>query len=457
MLSNFAVDNLKTKSKTTTMLYRFIIDNFCSFEHATQFDMFPNKKRETLSSHVYVNNGIGILKCAAIYGPNGGGKSNFVKAFTALYDIVSGKITQDKMRYWVQHNRFRLPTNDKPIDFLIEFSVDSNVYIYQISIGSEGVTDEHLYLSGVGKEENESVFSRKGLEFEFNFHVEPAISNVIKRQIADNPFLSILGQSSSLHLVDNEIVLNAYKWIADKMNVKSVFSPIPDFIDYFSNNSNFAKFVNDTFASIGIGTTEVTISEIPFADWIMKRSEGEAKALKEKAQEIVGGSAKSIANINIGQELPLFYLTQNDGILYARELIFRQKGINGFVGDMEIDTQSNGTLRVLSLLPVIYNVVNYELTMIVDEIDNGIHPKLLKALIKLFMNSESKGQLIFTTHDNTLMDQQTLLRPDEIWFVDKKDGVSEMYSLNDFRIHNTMSAERGYRENRFGANPVISL
>ena len=94
-------------------------------------------------------------------------------------------------------------------------------------------------------------------------------------------------------------------------------------------------------------------------------------------------------------------------------------------------------------------------TIVIDEIDNSIHPILIKGLIKFFGNSNSNGQLIFTTHETALLNQQELLRPDEVWMIEKKCGVSNMYSLNDFKIQKTFSLENGYLDGRFGAIPFL--
>ena len=94
-------------------------------------------------------------------------------------------------------------------------------------------------------------------------------------------------------------------------------------------------------------------------------------------------------------------------------------------------------------------------TVVIDEIDNGIHPLLIKLLVKYFGKSDTKGQLIFTTHETPLLNQQELLRADEVWFTEKKSGETQMYSLNDFKYHKSLSIENGYLDGRFGAIPFL--
>ena len=121
---------------------------------------------------------------------------------------------------------------------------------------------------------------------------------------------------------------------------------------------------------------------------------------------------------------------------------------------MDIQAQSDGTVRLLSLVPAIYNAMKGGKTVVVDELDHSIHPHLVRELVKYFSMKKTNGQLIFTTHQTCLLNQD-FMRTDEVWLVEKKDGNSRMYSLNDFKIHNTINIENGYMEGRYGAIPFI--
>ena len=120
--------------------------------------------------------------------------------------------------------------------------------------------------------------------------------------------------------------------------------------------------------------------------------------------------------------------------------------------NLDIQDQSDGTVRILTLLPAIYAAMMSEITVFIDEINYCIHAKLLFDLVHFFATSQTKGQVIFSTHETELMEQNRLLRTDEIWLIDKKDGQSLLYSLNEFKVHNTISIRRGYREGRFGGS-----
>lgn len=105
--------------------------------------------------------------------------------------------------------------------------------------------------------------------------------------------------------------------------------------------------------------------------------------------------------------------------------------------------QSDGTLRALTLLPALYYACKQGKTVVVDEINCCLSPTMVKGIVEYFAKTaDTNGQLIFTTHDNQLLDERDILRSDEIWFVDKREGASVIYSHNDFKEHHTISPFR---------------
>jgi len=151
----------------------------------------------------------------------------------------------------------------------------------------------------------------------------------------------------------------------------------------------------------------------------------------------------------------IFSVSLKKGIKTVQEFLFEQLGQAGYSKEMKITSQSDGTVRLLTLIPAIYEAVNRQKVVIVDEIDNSIHPNLMFSLLQYYGKIPSKGQLIFTTHSTHLINQQELLRPDEIWLIEKGNGNSKMYSINDFKIHNTINLENGYLDGRYGAVPQL--
>jgi len=137
----------------------------------------------------------------------------------------------------------------------------------------------------------------------------------------------------------------------------------------------------------------------------------------------------------------------------------QHRGQDGQRVDLEIYEQSEGTQRLINLLPALFSFQeNEERVVIIDELDSRLHPLVSRLIIQAAVaggETNQKSQLIFTTHDTNLLDLD-LLRRDEIWFVEKdKGGASHLYSLAEFKTRPDLKIEKGYLNGRFGAIPFI--
>lgn len=434
------------------MLYRFIIQNYRSFFKPVEFNLFPNNKRTSMENHVYTFSPSPVLKSSAIYGSNGAGKSNFIKALLFLKRFVTNKVKVNSD--WYLHSRFLLKKDidETPITFLIEFSKNNIPYIYLISIDEVGVETEALYVSGLGKSKNEVIFERHYENVTYGeLKVVKEISSLIERFLKSNRFTSLLYFLTVNDILSNKEINTAYKWISEDLEVLTLNYDIPGLISLLSHNKKMLDFVNMLFKQLSLGMNDVHIKSETFDTWINNEGKGDLEILKNDSRF---SNVDKIDNLEAANNMAhLFSIESKDGKKMVQTFLFNQIGLNGYNRDMDVRTQSDGTLRLLSLIPAIYQIENKESTLVIDEINNSIHPILIRNLIHFFCESASKGQLIFTTHETELMRHRDILRPDEIWFVNKKEGETSMYSLNDFKFHKTMSIVNGYMEGRFHAIP----
>lgn len=440
------------------MLYRVIIGNYRSFGEAQEFNMFPNMRRDNFTHHIYHAESLSVLKETAIYGANGAGKSNFVKALAFIERFATEVSAQDKLwlKNWYLENRFRLPVleGDPPVGILVEFGLEGAVYIYNVEIGMNGVETENLYISGKGKGDHASIFTRSGNNVTFEAaNVSEDVRKIFVRQITDNPSTSVLALNGTLHLTDDENMAKAFKWFDKNLTVISVARQIPWLIEQLKDQKDVLEFVNRIFSEVGLGISNMGIMASQFDEWVTKTNDSERSIINSLLNN--SGTEPNRTVSKMGSEVPMYSISTENGERMVREFIFNQIGRNGYSGVMNASAQSAGTLRLLSLVPALYYAMKTESTMVIDEIDNGIHPLLIKLLIKFFGESDTKGQLIFTTHETPLLNQQELLRADEVWFTEKKSGETQMYSLNDFKYHKSLSIENGYLDGRFGAIPFL--
>ena len=156
----------------------------------------------------------------------------------------------------------------------------------------------------------------------------------------------------------------------------------------------------------------------------------------------------------INDEHIVFHKQNND--IYVLKLILEHNSVNNKPVIFYENEESDGTKRLLDYLILYFDIIFYNKLYIVDEIERSIHPLLIKNLISKFSSNEkTSGQLIFTTHESNLLDQD-IFRQDEIWFAEKnKKGSTELYPLSDFKEHHTIDISKGYLNGRYGAIPFL--
>ena len=142
----------------------------------------------------------------------------------------------------------------------------------------------------------------------------------------------------------------------------------------------------------------------------------------------------------------------------AWRVTFQHEGKDGELFPIEWGEASAGTQRFFTILGPWLSVALYNQVLCVDELDTSLHPSLAAELLRLFFQRASGkdgSQVIFTTHNPLLLDM-TILRRDQIWFVDKsQEGESFLYPLTDYKPRADESLVRGYLSGRYGAVPFI--
>ena len=433
------------------MLLRLIIKNFLSFDDEVQFDMFPNMKRTQMADHIYTDLcDVPVLKQAAIYGQNGAGKSNLVKALEFIRAFALDKnfiksIEIDKFFYLLKDNA----SND-PISLSLEFEQNKRFFFYEIEIGPKKVVKEGLYESFPKESKLDLVYERKEREVTFAKDVDSTIMDAIKKLLGKNPMSSLMALNSEFPIVADERCARAAKWFKAKLEIIGVHSFLPTLIDLLRDNTPMMEFVKGLVHCLGVGVNAMNLQETDFDSWA-KNHIAIAKNLPIDMDKVKSMSLSA-------NSTPVLSINVKDGVRKVYQLIFDNIGKNGFVGRLDTSMQSDGTLRALTLLPALYYACKLGKTVVVDEINCCLSPTMVKGIVEYFAKTNgTTGQLIFTTHDNQLLDEKDILRSDEIWFVDKREGASVLYSHNDFKEHHTISPYRGYNEGRYGAIRFVKL
>lgn len=428
------------------MLLRVSFKNIFSFYTRTDFDMFPNPKREIFPQHINVNGRIPLLKHALIYGANGAGKSNFVKVLQFLRSFVIDDKFLDKID--LKNFFFQLVrVNKEPIKIEVEFFTNGKYYIYGVEIlhSQKNTINEYLRLSGIGEKDDETIFERNGN------NVSPTMDSKLSEELLKrNPNSSIICLNKQFPVINDDNLSKVYNWFRNELKIVTINSQTPFLIDMMSKNRQLLDFANKLLSKLQI-TDSLKVGETSIDKWMSdKKDKNDLQQILQRAS-ITDHSGLSEFSNNRNN----FNITMKNGEQIVQEFMFEQLGVDGYKKKMDITSQSDGTVRLLTLIPALY-YANTGNVIVVDEIENSMHPMLIFKLLKYFFNRESKGQLICTTHLTLLQDQQELVRPDELWMVEKENGNSVMTSFNDYKIHNTMNIRKGYEEGRYGGVPQIS-
>lgn len=433
------------------MLLRVILKNFLSFDDEVQFDMFPNMKRTHLTNHVYTGLcDVPLLKQAAIYGSNGAGKSNLVKALEFLRAFALNKDFAKNIELGKFHYMLKPKAGKEPISLAVEFEQQKRFFFYEIEITEKNVAKEALYESFPKESRLDLIYNRKKFKVDFPNKVDDTIREATERMLEKNPFSSLLALNSEFPIVSDPRCKFAAKWFKGQLEIIGVHSFLPTLIDLLRQNKPMMDFARKLVYNLEVGVNDMNLQETDFDSW--------AQSHATLAKTIPDDIDKSKTLSLYANTTPVLSINVEDGVRKVYQLIFDNVGKDGFIGRLDTSMQSDGTLRALTLLPALYYACKLGKTVVVDEINCCLSPTMVKGIVEYFAKTnDTNGQLIFTTHDNQLLDEKDILRSDEIWFVEKLEGSSFLYSHNDFKEHHTISPLRGYNEGRYGAIRYVNL
>lgn len=431
------------------MLIRFIVGNFLSFKEPTEFNMLTGSYK-TLKHHVADLGKVELVKTAAIYGANGAGKSNLIRAMHFFQILVKeGRIKSEDFP-----NRFKLDEEfqTKPVVLELELCLENEIYYYGLELYEDRVSREFLYQrSGSGKDK--VVFDRSTNEERANkLLLSPKYLKTPKDKLLQELYEgNELLPAGDLFLTRNrdnryrEVSL-VHHWLTESLQIVFPDSKYRSLHAHILLDPPFQHFMESILKTLGTGVDHLGVSTVSLEEYFGKDD-------REKLKEMVSILDHNKDNFFDAGET-VFIKSENN--YWATSMITFHLDKLGNSVPFEVDEESDGTQRLLDILPILYLVLQNKGSFIIDEIDQSIHPYLLKSFLeKHSATMETKGQLIFSTHESNLLDLN-VLRPDEIWFAEKdKTGETHLYSLSDFKPRYDLDIRKGYLNGRFGAIPFL--
>lgn len=437
------------------MLLRVSVANLLSFNELTEFNMLTGDVRR-YDHHVKCVNGAEVLKFGLLYGANAAGKSNLIKSIEILDEAFStGVINFDDE---LMH-RFNEGAH-KTASIELEFLVKETVYIYGIDFNSTVVTNEYLYYSGLGKKEDKLIFEKtinklggtkielsKKLDIETNKKVILDLIN--KKVLKKNELLVSRLIQFELPKMNKEFT-PVHTWF-DNLNIIYPKSKPVNFLYHLSNSNEFLKFSNELLSTIDVGIDRLEIEDFTLKEYF---GENDKQSIKEIQEEVDNQEHDGF----IPFKLDVLILNENNKVT-VRVLKIVHSGENGKEFKFSYAEESDGTKRLIEYLSVIYSLTldKRDLVYVIDEMERSVHPYLLKKILKKLTSTQDiSGQLIFTTHESNLMDQD-LFRTDEIWLTEKNEkGETSFAPLSNFKLRTDLDLKKGYMNGRFGAIPILA-
>jgi hypothetical protein len=397
------------------MLCQFTVKNFKSIRDEVTFDMQAAAISEHEDRIIKDIDGEIFLPVSAVYGPNGGGKSNVLEALHTLKLKVlrplyatsdNGEQPFQGRKLMIEPFVFSEERKEAPTEFEVFFRTRLAEYRYELTVKRDVVLCERLDRIKLDT-------GRKSALFERNVDGVILKGVLAKLKISDElsenlPLLSYLG----ITYRKNEVVNDVLDWFEYGIDFLNYGSPMQELRMAISNSEDVKQLVLEMIQEMDLDIVDFRVEK------------------KENNQVEV----------------------------------FTKHVIDEYETELNISDESSGTKKLFGLLPFIAKSLLTGTTLVIDELDAKIHPVLLRYIIMRFNDMEinRKGaQLIFTSHDLSTMNSE-VFRRDEIWFVAKGNAQnSKLYSLVEFKnekgesVRKDAKFDKQYLEGKYGADPYL--
>ncbi len=443
------------------MLQQFIVENFLSFKDRQEFNLQPGKGTKMKEHKVEPIAGQWIIKSSAIFGANASGKSNLIKALALGQRLV---IRGTRAETLIDYHPFRLSSKSKNKDttFIYRILCNNKKYEYGFSYNAEKIKRE--WLKHITRRKEHIIFERDTNRAKFIIsYLEKLNPKEEERQ-----FLTFFSKATpqrqlflheviSRNLRDNvsniEDLMEVARWFIN--NLRILFPGTP------YKQGGMLKSVSDnqlkkTFSGLlkyfdtgieGIELIDEDINKLGVPQDLIQLIKTDMLKLNNK---------KVYAALNYNKNL--YLMITEDGRIKSKKLQTIHKSIDSSRKEyFSMENESDGTQRIFDYIPLILDLIQGEKVFAIDEMERSLHPSLMRKFVDLFFHYSNKisSQLIFTTHESTLMNQN-LFRRDEIWLMEKaSNGISSFERLDKkFSPRFDKSLEKAYLKGLFGAVPI---
>ncbi len=415
------------------MLVEFSVENFLSFREPVRLSLVKGHGNELADTNTIDHNVPGtpsLLRSAGIIGPNASGKSNLIKAMQFMVRLVRRSASESQSGDILPAVPFRLDEHSvtNPSVFEMSFVSENVRYQYGFAATRERIIEEWLLAYPKGR-------PQRWIDRRFDDENEEYVWGSMDKLGGKKHLWQNATRSNALFL-STAIQLNSqqlqpvFKWFSEKLHVLGVGYWSQGFSFELCEQEETKKKVMEFMraADVGIDDIEVEIEQFDVGGLPSDFPE----SVKRQIEEDMKG--KSFAKVKTAHV--------NDR---NKKVIF------------DLEDESDGTQKIFDLSGPWLDTLEHGYVLVVDELHDQLHPLILKFLINLFhVGRRGNAQLVFTTHDTSVLDSDTLRR-DQVWFCEKNESqATELFPLTNFRPRKKVeNLEKRYLSGRYGALPYI--
>ncbi len=431
------------------MLIRFTVENWASFCSPATLTMTAGKQRTHKHRTIFDQRyNLRLLPVTAIYGANASGKSNFFTALVYAQDFI---LNGSRTKVGIPVDPFRLDAASASTPTKVEFAIlcGDQIYEYSFSVTREKVIEERLVEVNPSSERVLYHRNEDKIRFAKHFEGDSRLGFVFEGTNANQLYLTNsvsqkVNQFSAVHT-----------WFRQTLQLIKPDTKFSGLSLYTDETHPGHAVVNRALQRLDTGIVKTGGVEIPID--AVPIDEADKRSLLASLEDGVGiplqvpGSNQRISVKRSGDQLRLYKMATYHHDRNGEEVVF------------DLVDESDGTCRLLDLLPAFTQLCTHKSprVFVIDELDRSLHSLLIYNLLEEYLmtcNESGKSQLVFTTHDLYLMDQD-LLRRDELWLTEREEsGNSRLYSFDEFKdIRTDKDIRKSYTLGRMGGVPTLRL
>jgi len=414
------------------MMIEFQVTNFRSLKDTQTLSMVSSSDKEHRETNVITQlPEYPLLSSAVVFGANASGKSNLIQAILTMRNIVmmSAKETIAEEKFGLEPFIFSAKERSLPTRFEITFILDKTRYQYGFSVTKLLVFEEWLIFYPNNRPS--LLFERSRINDRYQWKFGSALKGE-KNRLAAFTRPNSLFLSSGANLNNPQLIM-VFNWFKNCLRfLLSQGHPEPT-ISFFEKSDTAKETIISLMQDADFGIEDIQIEKRPLSP----------------EKDFPKGVPPEIRHL----------LQPQKGAVEIVEIYSFHKEIDSEKKiPIDLARESLGTQRYFCLLGPFLDVLSNGYTLFMDELEQSLHPILAQKVMQMFHDPKTNtngAQLIFTTHNTTLLDSKNLRR-DQVWFMEKDRGsASHLYSLLEYKPRKTEALQKGYLEGRYGAIPML--